>query len=179
MKIYVIRHGQTELNKKGLINGHIDDILAPEGIEQAKNAAPSLPKTIKHIYSSSLSRAMETAKILNEALNLPITFHDELREVNFGILNGTPFLDEHKKRHQMLDYDWRPSGENFEDVKTRVLKILQKIHKENGAGEALIVAHGGIIRLLHFLEFGEPLNEIGNASLYGFDLDKILNLKTG
>lgn len=174
MKIYVIRHGQTELNKQGIINGHKDDTLAPEGIEQANMAAPSLPKTIKHFYVSSLERAKQTAKLLNDVLKVHMTFHDELKEVNFGILNGTPFFDEYKKRHKMLDYDWRPSGENFEDVKTRVLKILKEIKDNNGDGEALIVAHGGIIRLLHFLEFGEPLNEIEKASLHSFDLDKIL-----
>lgn len=146
MKIFVIRHGQTELNKKGVINGHTDDILAPEGIEQAKNAAPFLPKTIKHVYSSSLERAKETAKILNETLNAPLTFHDELKEVNFGILNGTTFLDEYKKRHKMLDYDWRPSGESFEEVKTRVLKFLEKVKKENNDEEVLIVAHWQVPR---------------------------------
>jgi len=174
MKIFILRHGQTELNKKGVINGHIDDVLALEGIKQAKNVAPFLPKTIKHIYSSSLERAKETAKILNETLHVALTFHDELKEVNFGILNGAPFLDEYKKRHKMLDYDWRPSGESFEEVKTRVLKFLEKIKKENNDEEILIVAHGGIIRLLHFLEFGEPLNEIENTSLHSFDLDKII-----
>jgi len=105
MEIFVIRHGQTELNKKGIINGYLDDTLALEGIEQAKIAASTLPKTIKYIYSSSLERAKQTAKILNETLNVPLTFHDELKEVNFGILNGTPFLDEYKERHRMLDYD--------------------------------------------------------------------------
>ncbi len=74
----------------------------------------------------------------------------------------------------MLDYDWRPSGESFEEVKTRVVKLLGKIKKENNNKEVLIVAHGGIIRLLHFLEFGEILGEVGNTSLYSFDLDKIL-----
>ena len=174
MKIFVIRHGQTELNKKGIINGHIDDILTFEGIEQAKNASQFLPKSIKHIYSSSLGRAKQTAQILNEVLNVPLTFHDELKEVNFGILNGTPFLDEYKKRHKMLDYDWRPSGENLEDFKTRVLGLLKKIKEENKSEEVLIVGHGGIIRLLHFLEFGEYLNEIANTSLHSFDLDEIL-----
>ncbi len=90
MEIFVIRHGQTELNKKGLINGHLDDALTQEGVEQAKNAASSLPKNIKHIYSSSLGRARQTAEIINETLKVPLTFHDELKEVNFGILNGTP-----------------------------------------------------------------------------------------
>ena len=74
----------------------------------------------------------------------------------------------------MQDYDWRPSGESFENVKERVLKILREIKKENKGGEVLIVAHGGIVRLMHMLEFGEPLEEIENAGLYSFDLDKIL-----
>ncbi len=174
MKVYVIRHGQTELNKLGIINGHLDAPLAEEGIKQAKLAAETLPKKIKHIYVSSLERAKQTAEILNDVLKVPMTFHDELREVNFGVLNGTPFLDEHMKCFKMLNYDWRPSGESYEDVKTRVLKILNTINNENGDSEALIVAHGGIVILMHFLETGEYLDDVGNASIRSFDLDKIL-----
>ncbi len=74
----------------------------------------------------------------------------------------------------MLDYDWRPSGESFDDVRERVVNLLGKIKKENNGEEVLIVAHGGIIRLLHFLEFGELMDEIKNTSLHSFDLDKIL-----
>ncbi len=127
MKIFVIRHGQTELNAKNLITGHIDDVLTPKGINQAKNAVQFLPKTIKRIYSSSLKRAKQIAEIINQELKAPLTFHDELKEVNFGVLGGTPYLDEYKKRHRMLDYDWRPSGESFEDVKTRVAAFLKKL----------------------------------------------------
>ena len=174
MQIYLIRHGLTELNKKGIINGDLDDTLAPEGIEQAKNAAALLPKTITHIYSSSLGRAKETARIINENLNVLLTFHDELREVNFGVLNGTPYLDEFKKRHKAQNYDWRPSGECFEDVKKRTLKILKEIKDNNKTEEVLIVAHGGTVRMLHLLESGELLDEIENASVHIFDLDKIL-----
>lgn len=175
MKVYVVRHGVTELNKKGIINGHIDDPLAKEGIEQAKAVALILPKTIKRIYSSSLGRAKQTAEIINEQFNVPITFHDELKEVNFGFLNGKTFLPEYKKRHVAQDYDWRPSGECFEDVRKRVLKILKIVRDENKDGEALIVGHGGTIRLMTLLESGKTLESIENASLFTFDLDKILS----
>jgi len=175
MKIYVIRHGQTELNVKGLINGQIGDALTPEGVKQAETAAKSLPKTIKHLYVSPLNRAKQTAEILNAELNVPVTFHDELKEVNFGELQGTPYLDEYKQRHMSLDYDWgKYGGENVEQVKTRVLKVLKQIKEESGDGEALIVAHGGIVYLLYFLESGEISDAVGNASLHSFDLDKIL-----
>ena len=175
MKIYVIRHGQTKLNVKGLINGHIDDELTPEGIDQAKKAAGSLPSTIKHLYVSTLGRAKQTAEILNANLNLPVTYSDDLREVNFGKLNGQPFLPEYQQKHVALKYDWGPSGENFHEVKARTLRILTKIKAENQDGEALIVGHGGTIRTLHYLESGEPLGVIENAAVFRFDLDKILN----
>lgn len=174
MKIYITRHGFTELNKKGLINGSIDDTLTPEGEQQAREVSLLLPSTIKHIYSSPLERAKQTSKIINEKLNVDLTFHHELKEVNFGILEGTPFLDEYKERHKMVDYDWRPSGECVLDVKLRTIKILKEIREHNKDGEVLIVAHGGTIRMLNTLESNEIMGEIGNASLYTFDLDKIL-----
>ncbi len=177
-KIYAIRHGVTQFNEKNIINGHIDDNLSAKGIEQAEKASFGVPKTIKRIYSSSLLRARQTAEILNKKLQAYITFHDELKEADFGQLNGTVFLDEYKKifRSKEQKYDWHSvGGESFEDVKTRVLKILKVIKNENSQdGEVLIVAHGGIIRMLQFLEYGEAVEEVDNATFYSFDLEKIL-----
>jgi broad specificity phosphatase PhoE len=175
MKIYAIRHGQTKLNVQGIINSGIDDELTSEGIKQAEIAAQSLPKTIKHMYVSSLGRARQTANILNAHLGLPITYSDDLREVDFGDLNGTPFLKEYQEKHKALTYDWSPSGESLNDVIARTFRILQEIKNNFGDGEVLIVGHGGTIRTLHYLEIGEPMGEIENASLFTFDLDVILD----
>jgi len=73
-----------------------------------------------------------------------------------------------------MDYDWRPSGEAVDDVKSRVTRILEQIKQENGDGQALIVAHGGIIRMLHFLESTSVPEYIENTSITEFDLDKML-----
>lgn len=175
MKIYAIRHGQTKLNVQNIINGSIDDELTDEGIQQAKLAAQSLPPSVKRMYVSTLGRAKQTANILNEKLGLPIIYSDDLREVNFGDLNGTPFLKEYKEKHVNLSYDWGPSGENLSDVLLRTLHILREIKRDNGDGEALIVGHGGTIRTLYYLENGQPLGEIENASLFTFDIDSILS----
>jgi broad specificity phosphatase PhoE len=176
MKIYAVRHGLTDLNIKGIINGgDTPDFLVPEGKEQARAVAEILPATLKHIYCSSLERAQQTAEIINEKLNLPISFHDELKEVDLGILNGTPYKEEDKTRYASPDFDWRPSGECAADVKKRILKILNQIKAESGDGEALIVTHGGIIRVMYFLESGVLAGQIGNTALNSFDLDKILN----
>lgn len=173
--MYVIRHGQTELNVKGLINGHIPDSLTVTGKKQARLASKNLPESIGHIYSSPLTRARQTADILNNELQVPITYHDELKEVGFGDLEGTPFLQEYQMKHTNLDYDWGPSGENFNEVKERVLRLMTEIRKETSEGQALIVAHGGIVRMLTFLEKGDKQGEINNASIFEFDLDKILS----
>jgi len=173
-KVYVIRHGLTEFNKKRIVNSRVEEGLSPEGIEQAKEAAPFLPKSIKHIYASPLLRAKQTAEILNSKIGAEISFRDELKEVNFGLLDGTAYTDEIRKKHRSLQYDWHSQmGESVEDVKIRVLHILKDINASNGEGEALIVTHGGIIRLMYLLEQGSPVDEVDNVSLHSFDLDKI------
>lgn len=173
MKIYAVRHGFSEFNKKGILNGQLDDKLSSEGIEDAKKLTLLLPAGIKHIYSSPLLRARQTAEILNGKLHVPLTFHDELKEVHFGVLEGKPFSDELREIYKSQKYDWRPSGESVEDVRKRVLAILKKISSENGDGEALIVAHGGIIRMLYLLETGTPLaaKDLGHSTVYSFDID--------
>ena len=60
MKIFVVRHGATELNKKGLVNGWIDEPLCAEGVQQAQALRNELPDGIKAIYSSTLLRAKQT-----------------------------------------------------------------------------------------------------------------------
>ena len=84
MKIYVIRHGLTELNKQKKVNSEVDEPLAPEGIEQAKAIIPLLPKTIRHIYSSPMLRAKQTAEIIISKLKIPISSIDELTEIRMG-----------------------------------------------------------------------------------------------
>lgn len=58
MKVYLIRHGTTQLNKENKVNGQIDEPLAIDGFEEVKSITPELPKNIKHIYSSSMIRAI-------------------------------------------------------------------------------------------------------------------------
>jgi broad specificity phosphatase PhoE len=174
MRVYAIRHGQTKMNAQNLINSQLDDELTDKGIEQARTAGHVIPTSVARIYSSPLHRTRQTAELINETVKLPLTFHDELKEVDFGVLTGTEYTGEAKVHHIAMDYDWRPSGEDVQDVKTRVQHILGTIHQENGDGEALIVAHGGIIRMLHFLESGEAPEYIENTSIHEFDLEKLL-----
>ena len=182
MKVYVIRHGLTELNKQKKVNGEVDEPLAREGIEQAKAVIPLLPKTIKHVYSSPMLRAKQTAEILNSKLNISISYPDELTEIRMGSLAGKSWEEmenglELKEKHRAVKFDYQPyGGESVKEVKKRVIAFLKEINGKYADHEALIVTHGGIIRLLHFLEYNQPLlvDKIEHISPHTFDLDKIL-----
>ena len=89
MKFYIIRHGQTDWNKKGKIQGKTDIELNEEGIEQAREATKKLENCdIDVIISSPLKRARKTAEIINETKNVPIIFKEELEERGFGEFEG-------------------------------------------------------------------------------------------
>lgn len=181
MKVFVIRHGLTELNKKKVVNGQIDEPLAPEGVKQAKAALSFIPQTIKQIYTSPLLRAQQTAKIVNSKLKKPIQIQDELTEIHMGSLAGYSWLSmenglELKKKHRSIEFDYRPQGgESAIQVKKRIVKFLKKIQGKYQDYEVLIVTHGGIIRLLHLLEHGtQLLDEIEHTGLHTVDLNKLL-----
>jgi probable phosphoglycerate mutase len=181
MKIYLIRHGLTEMNKEKKVNAEIDEPLAKEGKEQAKSIIPLIPKTIKYIYSSPLLRVIQTAEIINAKLNLPLYIDADLSEVRMGSLAGKSWEEmdgglELKKKHRTVKFDYRSyGGESVEDVKKRICRFFKKINNIHHDYEALIVTHGGVIRLIHLLEYGESVYETEkNVSLLVFDLDKIL-----
>lgn len=181
MKIYVVRHGLTELNKQGKVNGQIDEPLAPEGIEQVRDAVSLIPPSITCIYTSSLLRARQTAEIISSRLKLPIYQHEGIKEIHMGSLAGKAWTEmegglELKIKHRTVQFDYsRYGGESAAEVKKRVTAFLRKIHGKHSDHEALLVTHGGIIRLLHLLEHDQPLvNEIEHISLLTFDLNKIL-----
>ncbi|NOR85630.1 histidine phosphatase family protein [archaeon] len=149
--IYVARHGQTEYNVLGKIQGQIDTPLTDEGYKNAFLVANKL-KGIKfdHIYSSDLGRAFITAHVIAEKLGLEnrIVRERKLREQNFGEFNGMKF-EELKNTGFIGNPNFTPKdGENFEQMQKRIVKFvfgLEKLHKDK---TALIVTHGGCINAL-------------------------------
>lgn len=181
MKIFVIRHGITELNKQKKVNGEIDEPLAVEGIEQTKAAIPALPKSITHIYTSPLLRTRQTAEIISTMLKIPILATGELTEIRMGSLAGKAWEEmegglDLKKKHRSIRFDYHHyGGERAKEVKKRVISCLKKIKAKHQYNEVLIVTHGGIIRTLHLLERSEVItDDIKNISFHIFDIDKIL-----
>jgi len=179
MKIYFVRHGQTESNQKGTVTGHIDSPLTKEGIKQAKKTLLEISDDFSELYSSDLIRCLQTAEILNQKLNLPIQSDIRLRERDFGSLVGKKFSDmdttgEIKEKDKNQQYDYRPyGGEHVEDVKKRVLDFINELNSKKTEGKILVVTHGGIIRLLHNIINREVRGHIENSSVHEFEFPNI------
>ncbi|SHE67264.1 histidine phosphatase family protein [Alkalibacter saccharofermentans] len=152
MEIYIVRHGTTQWNLEGRIQGCTDTDLLDSGKEEARLLEPtvsSLP--IKKIYSSPLKRAYDTALILNKGLNLPLIVKKDLREIEFGEWEGLTWsqvLDKysHLIKENDTGYVDPPAGESFYQALDRVRGVMEEIIS---SGEnCLVVSHKATIRFI-------------------------------
>lgn len=140
---FFMRHGETEWNKSGLIQGCIDISLSDKGIEQAHQAAEMLKGiSIGTIISSPLQRARKTAEIIGQSLNMPVTVIDEFKNGCYGVIEGKS-KDEHHEAYSGWKAGYEIEGAECYSCFTRRVhrgytKALQY------PGPVLIVAHGGV-----------------------------------
>ena len=178
MKIYFVRHGETEYNAKGRITGHTDIPLTKKGIEQAENLSKEIPAIFSEMYSSDLIRCKQTADILNKKLNLTIIYDARLRERDTGSLSGKKWEEVDptgilKEKNSHLQYDYRPyGGECVNDVKKRVLACVEDIRRQRKGDEVLVVTSSGVIRLLHHVLNNEIHEVVHNSSMHEFEFSE-------
>lgn len=148
MNLYVIRHGLTDWNIQGRIQGSTDIELNSTGINQAKQTAELLKNTdFKAIYSSPLKRTIDTAKIINEYHNIDIIKDNRIIERNFGNFEGTQNVLTDISDY--LDFEKNLSTNNVESIKALFQRIenflLDLFNKyKNTDSNILIVTHGGV-----------------------------------
>ena len=140
----LIRHGQTDWNLAGRMQGRTDIPLNETGREQARVAASAL--AAEHwdlVVSSPLQRARETAAIIAESLGVPLgRSYDELIEQDFGAAEGT-LVSELDLRWPERDFERK---EPDEQVGPRGIRGLERIASEHPGARVLVVAHGTLIR---------------------------------
>ena len=156
MKFYIIRHGQTNWNKKGKIQGKTDIELNEEGIKQAEEATRILKDyPIDMIVSSTLKRARKTAEIINEAKNVPIIFKEALEERGFGEFEGKTqqeFQDEIWNSEILANYNLNKQYkgvETIQDLCDRVWNLIEDLKEEYYDKNILLVTHGGVTRAIN------------------------------
>lgn len=172
VEIFVARHGQNEDNVNGILNGHRDLPLTELGRKQAQNLAEGIEAvalTFDAVYSSPLSRAFETARIICKHLGLktePVVI-PELIERDFGTGTGRPIEDVVREAGDnvirtegvtyVLDFE---GGETLPTVVDRAHKALEHVRSLQSEGTALLVCHGDIGKMVYAAATGKPWDEV-------------------
>lgn len=158
--ILLVRHGENEWVKKGRLAGWIPGIhLNEKGQEQAVSAAARLAHLpITAIYSSPVTRCLETARPIAEQFDLPIISVEALGEVRYGKWEGKKIKKLAKKpvwyivqhfpsRHQF------PAGETLRDVQYRAVSALENLSQRHEKELIVVVSHADVIKLVlaHYL----------------------------
>ena len=165
-RLLLIRHGETDWNAAGRIQGEIDIPLNAHGREQARRLANALAErdAIARIYSSDLARALETAQILGRATQAPVTTSPALRERRFGTFQGRTFPDIRvsdpvaSERWRRRDPSWAPpGGETLLEFRDRIVPAVAALARQNAGRQIAVVAHGGVLDVLYRAATGQEL----------------------
>jgi len=174
-RLYIIRHGETEFNKKGMMQGRgIDAPLNSTGKKQADRVADVLKnETVDQLVVSSMIRSIQTAQPLSKLLSMPIQSYDDLDEMNFGDLEGKRSKDIANELNHIHN-EWAsgninyniPGGESpvevFERANGRIKSLL-----ESGGETVVLILHGRLMRILlsKWLGYGiENMHKIAHAN---------------
>lgn len=151
--IIAVRHGETEWNKIGKQQGHLNSNLTELGIRQAQAIAEGLQKfSIDRFYCSDLGRAIQTAKIISPKIGKEFIPDARLREQNLGILQGLTRTDfesrfpEEYSKFEKHDPEYRiPGGESIHDKYSRCINCIEDLLKTHYGKSMLIITHGGVL----------------------------------
>lgn len=183
--IYIFRHGETDWNDTGRIQGRIDIELNGKGLVQAKNIAPFL-KDIKfnHIYSSPLKRAFKTASIVANDLNIKdIIVENNLAEYDYGEANGLLKTEiDQIYGDGFFSNCWsssKPEYDNlaFKGCKTkletrhRLLQCVKDIAKKDKSENLLLSSHGFAIKQLIIGSGSVNHRGLTNCEIVQFSID--------
>lgn len=151
--LYIMRHGQTDWNKLHKLQGQTDIELNENGRAMAREAA-ELYKDVHFdvCFCSPLVRAVETAKLVLEGRDIPVTYDDRLKEMNFGIYEGIeesfsiPDCPINVVFKDPANYKAVENGESLDDVFARTGEVLENeiMPLVNAGKDVLIVGHGAM-----------------------------------
>lgn len=172
MRIYLIRHAESEGNISGSLTSTTDFVLTVKGIRQAQRLGQHLRielsgKSIS-AYCSPLMRAKQTMQNILSCIDpqdVTLTETSDLKEMDLGILEGMPF-DEQSLRYPQVDMENRlstfeaPEGECYQDVKQRVERFCSMHIAHSDAEYILIVSHGITLRVLTNVLLQRPDEDI-------------------
>ncbi len=172
-RLVLVRHGETDYNAAGRMQGHLDSQLTDRGLAQIQTAAPLLATyRPARLVSSDLSRAVRTAEGVGEVCEMPVKFDPRLRETHLGDWQGLTVAEVEAgwpgaMQMWRADATWAPpGGESRVDVAERVTPVVDELVEEladdvdqsggPAADAVLLITHGGLIASLTCALMGLP-----------------------
>ena len=186
MRVVILRHGTTELNKQGMIQGsNVDPDLSKEGRAYAEKAAKNFdPSQFDAVYASPLKRAQQTARIF-VGDKTPIITDKRIEELSYGSWDGKSSLEYRKKHPDAFNskelitdkiYNYASDVEKREDFRKRIAAFFDDLYKEHANDTVLVVCHGVVSRMIcaHFLTNGDIkyFDQMQNCGLAELDINK-------
>lgn len=178
MKLYIIRHGQTDCNKNHRYNCRYDEDINETGVEQAKNAINTIKNLdIDLIICSPLTRTRHTSKIIN-VNNIPTIYDDRIIERDGGVLTNT-LIDDYfvKEYYNYYSTNIVEGLETLPELFNRIHGFLDDIKIKYKGKNILLVTHGAVAKAIQFYfqelpEDGMILNISGqkNCEIKEYDL---------
>ena len=179
LRLHLLRHGETVANQMGLIQGQTDYPLTPKGKELLAHVGEFLKNIRFHsVFSSDLGRARESTDLLVQFLNYPgpVTFTQELREIDFGDYSRLSRAEimEKIRFHKQNDHIPYPNGESGVDLKKRVTGFVERVLQTADSDDVLVVTHYGVIETMI-----RSYTEIGTDKEFRFDPNSLAILTFG
>lgn len=180
-RLILIRHGETEWNREGRIQGyHADSPLTENGQLQARRLAQCLTSEhIRALHSSDSGRARQTAAPIAVAAALEVVYDAALRERNYGIFEGRTYgeveRDYPEDFRKLRSRDPRyapPEGETVLQFRDRIVSALERVASRSGGACAAVVTHGGVLGILYRHATGMPLESRRTYSLHNASVNR-------
>ena len=178
MKLIIVRHGETEENIKGIIQGHLPGHLSKLGIKQAKKVGARLKnEKFDFIYSSDLDRAVDTLKEITKFHSkIPVQYVKELREIYFAKWEGKSHEELGLIDEERFGKEYPKDAETEKDLFNRVNNFLSKLLMNHLNENVLVLTHSGTIKAFIATITGVKSNYIkeiehpNNTSIYIFEI---------
>ena len=158
MKLLVVRHGETEWNRSGLLQGVHDTLLTEKGIEQARETAKKLRGIpIDAAFVSPLRRTRQTAEILLDGRRIPVFYDERFREHKFGEAEGMKVSEVDLSDSWTFGAAPKYRGmESADEFCGRVFAGLDEIYAAYPDSTVLLVTHGGVSVAVGYYFLGPP-----------------------
>ncbi len=170
--ILLVRHGESQANRRNLFAGHLDIALEARGVLQAEKTAQFIKESysVDRVYASDLQRARKTGEAIAAAVGLPLETDASLREICAGAWEGVSF-DELEKDFAADWHVWRTDlgqsrctgGESVAELGERIMTAVTCIAEKNEGKTVVIATHATPIRAMQCLV---ETGDIGNMKTY-------------